>query len=77
MLPPQGGFSYDGIRIDLTEADPVPLITDPGEDLGRPFFSERRIDSGDGQSPADPSRLYADPSCLVACHEAPMAGIRE
>jgi hypothetical protein len=130
VIPPQGGFSYDGIRVDLTAADPVPLITDPGEDLGQPYFSERRIDLGNGQSPgglrveavtegqscdwefqatyhdatgryhemtlrdgdspffaeaiptepaqlwiADPSRLYASPSYLVACHEEPGASI--
>ncbi|MFI0815381.1 hypothetical protein ACH4TX_03290 [Streptomyces sp. NPDC021098] len=51
VFPPQGEASYTGILYDLTQPDFAPLITDPGKDQARPYFSRKRMDLGGGESP--------------------------
>ncbi|WP_128978586.1 hypothetical protein [Streptomyces roseicoloratus] len=51
VLPPQGGAAYDGVLFDLGKPGAVPIITDEGDDQGRPYFGPRKIDLGDGASP--------------------------
>jgi hypothetical protein len=50
-FPPQGGAAYEGILYNLMDKDFGPIITDEGDDQGQPYFSRRKIDLGNGESP--------------------------
>ncbi|MFC5958158.1 hypothetical protein ACFP51_27990 [Streptomyces pratens] len=49
-LPPQGGVTYDGIRLHLPPRADEPVLTDDAEGQGEPYFGRRFIEVGNGQS---------------------------
>jgi hypothetical protein len=64
-FPPQGEAEYSGILFDLTSTDPAPFITDPGDDQGQLYFSQRKIDLGGGLAPGGlrVEAMVRDESC--------------
>ncbi|MEU8100739.1 hypothetical protein [Streptomyces rubiginosohelvolus] len=46
----EGGGGYDGIHFDLSRPS-TPLALDPGNNLGKPYFSHKKIDLGNGATP--------------------------
>lgn len=51
VAPPQGEAFYPGILFDLTEKSFAPIATDEGSTQGQPYFSRRKIDLGNSESP--------------------------
>ncbi|WP_326719600.1 hypothetical protein OHT59_08865 [Streptomyces sp. NBC_00243] len=51
VAPPQGEASYAGILYDLTKKNFAPIATDEGSNQGQPYFSRRKIDLGNSESP--------------------------
>ncbi|MEU9994895.1 hypothetical protein [Streptomyces sp. NPDC050848] len=49
--PAQGEAAYPGVLFDLRRKNPVPVITDEGDDQGLPYFDHRKIDLGGGSTP--------------------------
>jgi hypothetical protein len=48
--PPQGGEPYQGIRLHLPPRPNEPVLTDDAEGQGEPYFKNRYIEVGGGQS---------------------------
>ncbi|MEU0899113.1 hypothetical protein [Streptomyces massasporeus] len=61
LLRPEGGGGYDGVHFNLS-APEVPISMNPGTDMGKPYFSRRKIDLGNG---ATPGGLYVEVSSGV------------
>lgn len=51
VAPPQGEAFYPGILYDLTKKNYAPIATDEGSTQGQPYFSRRKIDLGNSESP--------------------------
>ncbi|MET9686037.1 hypothetical protein [Streptomyces coeruleorubidus] len=49
-FPPQGGVAYEGIRLHLPPRADEPVLTDETEGQGEPYFGNRFIEVGNGQS---------------------------
>ncbi|MEU8348802.1 hypothetical protein [Streptomyces sp. NPDC048845] len=49
-LPPQGGVAYEGIRLHLPPRADEPVLTDDTEGQGEPYFDNRFVEVGNGQS---------------------------
>jgi len=49
-LPPQGGAAYEGIRLHLPPRADEPVLTDDTEGQGEPYFENRFVEVGNGQS---------------------------
>ncbi|MCA2204015.1 hypothetical protein G6W51_16405 [Streptomyces coelicolor] len=58
LIRPEGGGGYDGIHFNMS-APEVPVSLTPGNDMGKPYFSHRKIDLGNG---ATPGGLYVEVS---------------
>ncbi|MET9146166.1 MULTISPECIES: hypothetical protein [unclassified Streptomyces] len=48
-LPPQGGTTYQGIRLHLPPRADEPVLTDDAEGQGEPYFDTHYIEVGGGQ----------------------------
>ncbi|MFD5897743.1 hypothetical protein [Streptomyces sp. NPDC060366] len=48
--PPQGGAAYEGIRLHLPPRADEPVLTDDTEGQGEPYFGNRFVEVGNGQS---------------------------
>ncbi|MFG3249508.1 hypothetical protein [Streptomyces sp. NPDC048187] len=48
--PPQGGAAYEGIRLHLPPRADEPVLTDDAEGQGEPYFGNRFVEVGNGQS---------------------------
>ncbi|MGC0373579.1 hypothetical protein RKD28_001095 [Streptomyces sp. SAI-229] len=48
--PPQGGVAYEGIRLHLPPRADEPVLTDDTEGQGEPYFDNRFVEVGNGQS---------------------------
>ncbi|QIQ05002.1 hypothetical protein [Streptomyces liangshanensis] len=58
LIHPEGGGAYDGIHFDLSDPE-VPVSLAPDENIGKPYFSHKKIDLGNG---ATPGGLYVEVS---------------
>ncbi|MFD4140253.1 hypothetical protein [Streptomyces sp. NPDC058572] len=58
LIHPEGGGAYDGMHFDLSKPE-VPVSLAPGPGMGKPYFSRKKIDLGNG---ATPGGLYAEVS---------------
>lgn len=49
-FPPQGGAAYEGVRLHIPPRADEPVLTDDMEGQGEPYFQNRYIEVGGGQS---------------------------
>ncbi|QNS06004.1 hypothetical protein [Streptomyces xanthii] len=47
----EGDGGYVGMLFDLTRSADVPLLTEPTNDYGKPYFAHKKIDLGNGATP--------------------------